>query len=308
MGSAQNKRKGLLQCLDEGVVIGDGGFVFALEKRGYVKAGTWTPEACVENPDAVRQLHREFLRAGSDVMQTFTFYANDDKLANRRNEAGKTFTGHEINNEACKLAREVAGEGDCFVAGGFSQHPNYQPGTNKEKVQEVFRKQVDVFVENEVDFLICEYFQHVEEIIWAIEVCKETKLPVAANMCIGPEGDVNHISCGECAVKMVKAAMEPRTCSRWDIHRFAREAYDLGVRYIGGCCGFEPYHIRAIAEELAEERGKKPKASEKHDMWGGGLRMHTKPWVRARACRSYWEKINPSSGRPYSASYSKPDN
>ena len=38
--------------------------------------------------------------------------------------------------------------------------------------------------------------------------------------------------------------------TRWDIHKFAREAYDLGIRFIGGCCGFEAYHIRAIAEEV----------------------------------------------------------
>ena len=44
--------KGLLERLAEGPVIGDGGFVFALEKRGYVKAGPWTPEATVEHPEA----------------------------------------------------------------------------------------------------------------------------------------------------------------------------------------------------------------------------------------------------------------
>ena len=44
----------LLERLAEGPVIGDGGFVFALEKRGYVKAGPWTPEACVEHPEAGR--------------------------------------------------------------------------------------------------------------------------------------------------------------------------------------------------------------------------------------------------------------
>ncbi|XP_076332414.1 betaine--homocysteine S-methyltransferase 1-like [Tachypleus tridentatus] len=43
-------------------------------------------------------------------------------------------------------------------------------------------------------------------------------------------------------------------------------------------------------------------------MWGEVQRMHTTPWVRARARRTYWEKINPSSGRPSSASSSKPDN
>lgn len=44
--------QGLLERLDEGVVIGDGGFVFALEKRGYVKAGPWTPEATMQYPEA----------------------------------------------------------------------------------------------------------------------------------------------------------------------------------------------------------------------------------------------------------------
>ena len=44
--------QGILERLAEGPVIGDGGFVFALEKRGYVKAGPWTPEASVEHPEA----------------------------------------------------------------------------------------------------------------------------------------------------------------------------------------------------------------------------------------------------------------
>ena len=46
--------------------------------------------------------------------------------------------------------------------------------------------------------------------------------------------------------------MEPRKVTRWDVHKYARQAYDLGVRYIGGCCGYEPYHIRAIAEEVGK--------------------------------------------------------
>lgn len=95
--SERKAKKGLLQRLNESVVIGDGGFVFALEKRGYVKAGPWTPEATVEHPEAVRQLHREFLRAGSDVMQAFTFYASDDKLINRGNQAGKQYTVSKFN-------------------------------------------------------------------------------------------------------------------------------------------------------------------------------------------------------------------
>ena len=71
--------------------------------------------------------------------------------------------------------------------------------------------------------------------------------------------------------------MEPRLCTRFDFQAYARQAYDLGVRYIGGCCGTEAVHVRAIVEELEAERGgdkrPKPHASLKHEPWGGALKM-----------------------------------
>merc|ERR1719150_3190998 len=85
-------------------IIGDGGFVFELEKRGFVKAGPWTPEATVEFPGSVRQLHYEYARAGADVMQTFTFYASEDKLKNRGNEAAAKHGAKKINQAACDIA------------------------------------------------------------------------------------------------------------------------------------------------------------------------------------------------------------
>ena len=91
------------------------------------------------------------------------------------------------------------------------------------------------------------------------------------------------------------------------MHKYARDAHDLGVRYIGGCCGFEPYHIRAVCEELTNERGGKiSDGSLKHEPWGKGLEMHTKPWVRARAQKEYWQNLKPASGRPYCPACSKP--
>jgi len=100
-------------------------------------------------------------------------------------------------------------------------------------------------------------------------------------------------------------ALEPRVATRWEIQNWTRESYDMGVRYIGGCCGFQPYHIRAVAEELEKERGIKAPGSDKHEPWGAGLEMHTKPWVRARANKNHWSTIQPSSGRPLSSSMSK---
>ncbi|NWU53990.1 BHMT1 methyltransferase, partial [Dromas ardeola] len=361
--------QGILERLDAGeIVIGDGGFVFALEKRGYVKAGPWTPEATVEHPEAVRQLHREFLRAGSNVLQTFTFYASEDKLENRGNYVAEKISCQKVNEAACDIAREVANEGDALVAGGVSQTPSYLSCKDKAEVKAAFRKQLEVFMKKNVDFLIAEYFEHVEEAVWAVEVLKESGKPVAATMCIGPEGDMHGVPPGQCAVQLVKAGasiigvnchfdpdtsletvklmkeglqaaklkahlmsqplafhtpdcgkqgfidlpefpfgLEPRIVTRWDIQKYARKAYDLGIRFIGGCCGFEPYHIRAIAEELAPERGFLPEASEKHGSWGDNLSMHTKPWVRARARKEYWENLKPASGRPYCPSMSKPD-
>ncbi|XP_041465761.1 betaine--homocysteine S-methyltransferase 1-like isoform X2 [Lytechinus variegatus] len=370
---SKTDKKGFMERLDAGeIVIGDGGYVFALEKRGYVKAGPWTPEATVEHPEAVRQLSKEFLRAGADVIQAFTFYASDDKLENRANKSLEKYTGAMINQRACDIAKEVAeignGNGPGLFAGGVCQTPGYLSGANKESVQAIFRKQVKVFEENKVDFLLAEYFEHVEEAVWAVEELKKTGIPVACSLCIGPEGDMHGVSAGDCAVKMAEAGadviginchfdpwiclkgvalmkeglekaglkrhlmiqplafatpdcgkqgfidlpefpfgLEPRILTRWECHRYAREAYDLGIRYIGGCCGFEPYHIRAVCEELNKERGFYPEGTEKHALWGDGLRQHTKPWVRARARRDYWENLKPSSGRPDCASMSKPD-
>lgn len=367
--AGKKAKKGILERLNAGeVVIGDGGFVFALEKRGYVKAGPWTPEAAVEHPEAVRQLHREFLRAGSNVMQTFTFYASEDKLENRGNYVAEKISGQKVNEAACDIARQVADEGDALVAGGVSQTPSYLSCKSETEVKKIFHQQLEVFMKKNVDFLIAEYFEHVEEAVWAVEALKTSGKPIAATMCIGPEGDLHGVSPGECAVRLVKAGasivgvnchfdpsislqtvklmkegleaarlkaylmsqplayhtpdcgkqgfidlpefpfgLEPRVSTRWDIQKYAREAYNLGVRYIGGCCGFEPYHIRAIAEELAPERGFLPPASEKHGSWGSGLDMHTKPWIRARARKEYWQNLRIASGRPYNPSMSRPD-
>ncbi|XP_059193273.1 betaine--homocysteine S-methyltransferase 1-like [Centropristis striata] len=360
------KRRGILERLNAGeVVVGDGGYVLQLERRGYVKAGHWTPEAAVEHPEAVRQLHREFLRAGANVIQTFTFYCSEDKLEISGNV--KNITGAQINDAACDLAREVANEGDALVAGCVSKTPCYVESHSETEVKAIFKKQMDDFLKKDIDFFIVEFVDHVEEAVWAVEVLKTGGKPVGATLCISPHGDKHGVPPGECAVRLVKAgadivginchldpltcvrtvklmkaglekaglkahlmiqplgfhtpecnfggytslpeypfALETRAMTRWDIHKYAREAYNAGIRYIGGCCGFEPYHIRAIAEEVSAERGFLPPASEKHGLWGAALEMHTKPWVRARARQEYWENLLPASGRPKCPSMATP--
>jgi betaine-homocysteine S-methyltransferase len=106
-------KKDILQRLAEGPVLGDGGYLLELEKRGWVQAGTLTPEVCIRHPEAVAELHREFLRAGAELLTTLTFYASDDKLATVGME-GKV---EEINRAAVRIANEVAADSDALVAG-----------------------------------------------------------------------------------------------------------------------------------------------------------------------------------------------
>jgi len=55
-----------------------------------------------------------------------------------------------------------------------------------------------------------------------------------------------------CKLLILILALDSRTCTRFEIHKFARSAYEIGARYIGGCCGMEPHHIRAIAQEVGK--------------------------------------------------------
>lgn len=64
--------------------------------------------------------------------------------------------GRQINEAACDLAREVANEGDAMVAGGVSQTPSYLSCKSENEVKAIFKKQIDVFVQKNVDFLIAE--------------------------------------------------------------------------------------------------------------------------------------------------------
>ncbi len=88
-----------------------------------MQAGPFTPEVSLTNPEALRQLHREFLRAGAEVLQALTFYASEDKLSTVGLE-GKV---DDINRAAVRIAREVAEEGDALVAGNLSLTWAYDP-------------------------------------------------------------------------------------------------------------------------------------------------------------------------------------
>lgn len=364
--NGDTKKPNILDRLNAGeVVIGDGGYVFALEKRGYVKAGNWTTESAVEHPEAVEQLAREFARAGGDVTQTFTFYNWDVGYPE-----GCNLTYPEIAQAACDIAKRVSKKKGTMVAGGVIHTATFKKTRDKALVHQELKQAFHVLVKNGVDFLLVEHFEYIIEMEWAIELGLTYGLPLAATMCIGPNGDHDGVSAGECAVRMAKAgapilgvtcyfepsthlktlalmktaldeagltphlmaqpngykseidggirgnvnlpeypyALEPRHLTRFEVAKWARDAYQLGVRYIGGCCGFEPYHVRAMAEELAKERGNLPEGSDKSDH---DLSNHRKKEeagreeYKGKGCKEFWMELQPSTGRPKSTAMHK---
>src|ERR1700691_1930237 len=104
------EKKGILERLKDGPVLGDGGYLLELEKRGWVRAGPFTPEVVLTHPEALRELHVEFREAGSEVLQALTFYASRDKLAT----VGLEDRLQDLNQTAVRIAREVAGD-RCLV-------------------------------------------------------------------------------------------------------------------------------------------------------------------------------------------------
>lgn len=173
--------KGILERLAEGPVLGDGGYLLELEKRGYVQAGPFTPEVAVEAPDALAQLHREFLRAGAEFLTTMTFYASDDKLAT----VGLAGRVDEINRSAVKVAREVAAEGDALVAGDLSLTWAYDPAdpSSADRVRDLFDRQLqDMLDAGPPDFWVGETFSYLGEALLFVERAKVTGLPVMVTM------------------------------------------------------------------------------------------------------------------------------
>jgi betaine-homocysteine S-methyltransferase len=178
--------RGILERLAEGVVLGDGGYLLELEKRGYVQAGPFTPEVSITHPQALKQLHHEFMRAGAEVLQTLTFYASEDKLAT----VGLAGRVENINRAAVRVAREAAADGraegfEVLVAGNLSLTWAYDPreAASADRVRALFDRQLEVMLaEGGVDFLIAETFSWLGEALLAVERMRTTGLPVMVTM------------------------------------------------------------------------------------------------------------------------------
>ncbi|MEJ7741214.1 MAG: homocysteine S-methyltransferase family protein [Nocardioidaceae bacterium] len=99
--SNSERGPGLLERLDAGPVLCAEGYLFELERRGYLQAGAFVPEVVLEHPEQVTALHRDFVRAGSDVVEALTYYAHREKLR----AVGKDGLLEDMNRQALEIWR-----------------------------------------------------------------------------------------------------------------------------------------------------------------------------------------------------------
>ncbi|XP_067675054.1 betaine--homocysteine S-methyltransferase 1-like [Haliotis asinina] len=161
-------KQGLVERLANGgdLIVAEG-YLFEFERRGYLKAGAFVPEVVLEHPNLVKNLHEEFVHAGSDVVLAFTYYGHREKMR---------LTGREdqleaLNLEALKIARQVADETGTLMAGNICNTTVFRRDsqTHIEQTEAMFKEQVEWAVQGGADFILAETFSEYPEARLALE-------------------------------------------------------------------------------------------------------------------------------------------
>jgi betaine-homocysteine S-methyltransferase len=181
MSTSPSSRSGLRDRLASGPVICAEGYLFELERRGFLQAGAFVPEVVLEHPEVVRGLHREFVHAGSDVVEAFTYYAHREKLR----VIGQEHQLEPLNRQALEIAGEVARESQTLLAGDICNTNVWgDDAESRRRVRAMFEEQVGWAAEAGVDFVIGETFQWTQEALLACEVIQEAGLDAVMTMSI----------------------------------------------------------------------------------------------------------------------------
>jgi betaine-homocysteine S-methyltransferase len=303
----------LLELLAHGPVVCAEGYLFECERRGYLQAGAFVPEVVLDHPEVIEELHREFVHAGSNVVEAFTYYGHREKLR----VIGKEDILEPLNRQALSIAARVAQETGTLLAGNLCNTNVYEPGASAERtVRSAFEEQVSWAAEAGVDFVIAETFSWAGEALLALEAIRAAGLPAVVTFAVHREGSMRDgispaeacrraeqagadvvglncirgpltmlpllapireaVSCPVAALPVpyrtneaqpsmqalrdparggalaFPTALDPFTCTRGELGEFAVAALDVGVRYLGICCGAGPHHVRAVAEAVGQ--------------------------------------------------------
>ncbi|MGH7614596.1 MAG: bifunctional homocysteine S-methyltransferase/methylenetetrahydrofolate reductase [Gemmatimonadales bacterium] len=286
---------------DHRVHLFDGAMGTMLYAKGFF-LNVCYDELALKQPQLVREVHEEYVRAGAEILETNTFGANPVKLGAH----GLADETERINRVAAELARAASG-GRASVVGaigplGLRLEP-FGP-TSRDEARDRFRRQVDGLLAGGVDGFVLETFSDVEEIHAALRAVRDAcDLPAVTQMTIGDDGltaygttpedfarqlaewgaDVIGVNCSvgpagvlDAVERLAKATDRPLSAqpnaglpkdvgdrkiylaSPEYMASYARRMVEAGARFIGGCCGTTPEHIRKMRDYLASVAPRQP--------------------------------------------------
>ncbi|MGH8132457.1 MAG: homocysteine S-methyltransferase family protein [Steroidobacteraceae bacterium] len=180
------EERDLLARLARGAVICAEGYVFELERRGYLQAGAFVPEVLFDHPEVVEQLHMDFVHAGSDVTQALTYYVHREKLR----VIGREKDLVPMNRAALRIAKSVARRTGTLFAGDLCNTNIYDPADKNSlrEVARIFDEQVGWAVDAGVDYFVAETLGWVGEATMALEAIKRhSKVPAVVTFAMHRE-------------------------------------------------------------------------------------------------------------------------
>ncbi len=180
----------ILKMLQEGVVLSDGGMIIEARWRGYD-----TPGMILEDPDALRQIHQDFFRAGSHVLQAQTWWTSRSQLERRYKPgdgpSGQAARLEEISRTAIRLALEASG-GEALVAGCLNQTAAgswtgpyiFRPDNARarERACAEWDEHISWMVDAGAGLLVPETFARLDEARLCLSRCKKTDVPAMVLM------------------------------------------------------------------------------------------------------------------------------
>jgi methionine synthase I (cobalamin-dependent)/5,10-methylenetetrahydrofolate reductase len=260
-------RKHLLEHLldPNQIVVFDGAMGTMLYSKGVFINQNYD-ELDLRAPDLIREVHRAYVDAGAEVIETNTFGASRTKLTPYGLEAQV----HAINKAAAELARGEAGD-NVLVAGavgplGIRLEP-YGP-TSLDEAREIFSEQLRGLKDGGADFFILETFADLAEIEQAIRAAREvdSTMPVVAQMTIGTD------------------CLSPYGASPEDIAK-ALDAF--GADIVGLNCSVGPQIILDAIEKMTKVTRKKlsaqPNAGMPREVQGRSMYMASPEYMATYA-------------------------
>jgi len=198
------------------VLLADGAWGTEFFKRGLMQ-GSPPDEWNLTHSEIVREITRDYLEAGADVILTNTFGANRCRLEHH----GLSDRVRDINRAAAAIAREVVG-GSAIVAGDIGPSARFIAlgEVSEEELFDVFAEQAGALAEAGVEWIVVESMTDVEEMALAVRAAVETtKLPVVASMTYNRTQKGYRTMMGN----------SPETC--------VKRAEEAGAALIGANCG-----------------------------------------------------------------------